>query len=500
MTDLAHKSQRSAGVLLHPTSLPSPFGMGDLGPSAFAWVDALGRARQKWWQILPLGPTGYGDSPYQSFSAFAGNPYLISPELLVRDGLLQQADLAGTEAFPVVTIDYGKAIKFKVGMLKHAWERFQKGAAAHLRPAFDRFQIQEAGWLDDYAAFMAIKVAHGGRSWLEWPADLVLRKPEAIKQARLDLKNDIELIKFGQFLFFRQWCDVKQHAAAKGIRLIGDIPIFVSSDSADVWSNPELFQLDQHRRPTVVAGVPPDYFSATGQLWGNPLYDWAKLEETNFRWWVERLRATLNLVDLIRLDHFRGFEAYWEIPAGKPTAESGRWVKAPGDKLITTLRNELGHLPLLAEDLGVITPEVEVLREQFGLPGMRILQFAFGGAPEDRFLPHNYEQNTVVYTGTHDNDTTHGWYAGLSEKERGFLHRYLFEGDRDIAWDMIRLAWSSVANYALTPLQDILSLGSQARMNFPGRAAGNWCWRYTPEMLAPNLLDRLGELTTIYSR
>jgi 4-alpha-glucanotransferase len=491
---------RSAGVLLHPTSLPSPYGIGDLGPAAYAWVDALAHARQKLWQILPLGPTGYGDSPYQCFSAFAGNPYLVSPDFLVRDGLLGQTDLPPVGSFPAGTIDYGRVIEFKLGMLTKAWENFRNGAAGHLRSPFDGFQINQAGWLDDYALFMALKVAHGGASWLEWPSDLVLRKPEALERARRELRDKVELNKFSQFLFFRQLADVKQYAASKAIRLIGDVPIFVSSDSTDVWANPDLFLLDEHRRPKVVAGVPPDYFSSTGQLWGNPLYHWAKLKQTDYAWWVARLRATLNQVDLVRLDHFRGFEAYWEVPAGKPTAEIGRWVQAPGAELITTLGKELGGLPLIAEDLGIITPAVDALRERFGLPGMRVLQFAFGGAPEDRFLPHNYVHNTVVYTGTHDNDTTHGWYAGLTDKERAFLHRYLFEGDRDIAWDLMRLAWSSVADYALAPLQDVLSLGTQARMNFPGKAAGNWCWRYTPEMLTGGILDRLGDLTTIYSR
>ncbi len=490
---------RSAGILLHPTSLPGPYGIGDLGPAAHAWVDALAQARQTWWQVLPLGPTGYGDSPYQCFSAFAGNPYLVSPDLLLRDGLLKKSELPAAD-FPDDLVEYGPVIESKVRLLSHAWDNFQAGAAPSLRPHFDAFCVQQARWLDDFALFMALKDVNGGSSWLDWPDDLVQRKPSALRQARAELGEVIGLHKFRQFLFFRQWKDLKRQAQAKGIRLIGDLPIFVSSDSADVWANPELFQLDERRRPVVVAGVPPDYFSATGQLWGNPLYDWEALKQTGYAWWVARLRATLELVDLVRLDHFRGFEAYWEIPAGRPTAEIGRWVKGPGLDLFETLRSALGDLPLIAEDLGVITPEVEALREQLQLPGMRILQFAFGGAAEDRFLPHNYEPNTVVYTGTHDNDTTVGWYRSLSEKEARFLKRYAPHAGDDVAWEMIRLAWASVANFALAPLQDVLSLGSEARMNMPGRASGNWGWRFTADQLTPAVLGRLADLTDVYSR
>jgi 4-alpha-glucanotransferase len=494
------RPNRSAGILLHPTSLPGPYGIGDLGPVARAWVDALHAAGQTWWQVLPLGPTGYGDSPYQSFSAFAGNPYLVSPDLLVQEGLLHETDLAGTR-FPVDHVDYATVIPFKLGLLDRAWESFRRGAAPSLRRPFEAFCSQKSHWLDDFALFMALKEAHEGRGWTEWPAELVQRRPNALEEARRKLRDAVGRRQFAQFLFFRQWDELKQYAHERGVRLIGDLPIFVSSDSADVWANPELFQLDEERRPTVVAGVPPDYFSQTGQLWGNPLYDWKALKRTGYAWWVERVRATLEQVDLVRLDHFRGFEAYWEVPAGMPTAQVGQWVQAPGADLFTTLRSALGGLPLIAEDLGLITPEVEALRMQFDLPGMRILQFAFNGDPHDRFLPHNYEPNTMVYTGTHDNDTTRGWYETLGERESNFLSRYVPGIDAtSVTWDLIRLAWSSVADYALAPLQDVLNVGTEGRMNMPGRAAGNWSWRFRAALVSPSVLERLGDLTALYSR
>jgi 4-alpha-glucanotransferase len=492
------KSNRSAGILLHPTSLPGPYGIGDLGPAAYAWVDALARAGQSWWQVLPLGPTGYGDSPYQSFSAFAGNPTLISPDLLLRDGLIRQADLANVR-FPAGQVDYGNVIPFKAWVTERAWQTFRSGGAAHLQRAFEDFGARHGHWLEDYALFMALKEAHNGKSWLEWPAELTLRDRDALARARQTHADTVGQHQFRQFLFFRQWADLKSYAHERGVRLIGDQPIFVSIDSADVWHNPDLFQLDAQRRPTVVAGVPPDYFSSTGQLWGNPLFNWDALKRTGYAWWIARLRSTLALVDLVRLDHFRGFEAYWEVPAGHTTAEKGRWVKGPGSDLFAALKEALNGLPLLAEDLGLITPEVEALRDEWHLPGMRVLQFAFGDGPKNPFLPDHYIRNTVVYTGTHDNDATHGWYAKLSQKEADFLRRYVHPTD-DIAWDLIRLAWSSTADYAIVPLQDVLSLGSESRMNFPGRAAGNWCWRYTPEMPWQPALDRLAELTDLFDR
>lgn len=493
------RPHRSAGLLLHPSSLPGPYGIGDLGPAAYAWVDALRHARQTWWQILPLGPTGFGDSPYQCFSAFAGNPYLISPQILQQDGLLKESDLQGVN-FPANKVDYGPVIQFKTKLLQRVSDNFQSGAGGQLRGAFDEFCHREAKWLDDYALFMALKESQGGKSWLQWPIELVQREPGALDKSRKQLARNLQHIKFCQFLFFRQWRNVKQYANSKGLKLIGDVPIFVSSDSADVWANPDFFLLDARRQPTVVAGVPPDYFSPTGQLWGNPLYNWDRIRQTGYAWWIARLKATLDMVDLVRLDHFRGFESYWEVPAGMPTAEHGRWVKGPGDDLFKALQKGLNGLPLIAEDLGLITPEVLALRDRFQLPGMRILQFAFCADADGPFLPHNYNHNTAAYTGTHDNDTTRGWYVSAPPHETDFARRYLARDGNDIAWDFIRLAWSSVADYALAPLQDVLSLGSEARMNFPGKAVGNWSWRYQTTQLNQGLLDRLGELTGLYSR
>ncbi|MGH7223434.1 MAG: 4-alpha-glucanotransferase, partial [Gemmataceae bacterium] len=470
-----------------------------LGPAAYAWVDALARARQSWWQILPLGQTGYGDSPYQSFSAFAGNANLISPELLAREGLLNAADYAG-ETWPVDRVDYERVIPYKAALAARAWDNFQAGRGSTLRPAFDEFRDREAAWLDDFALFMAIKEVHGDVSWYEWPEELIVRKPAALQRARQELAEAMEVHRFRQFLFAHQWAALKQYARDRSIRLIGDVPIFVAADSADVWTHPELFQLDERRREVVVSGVPPDYFSKTGQLWGNPLYHWEAHQSSGYVWWTARLRAALTRVDLIRLDHFRGFEAYWEVPAGQPTAENGRWVKGPGADFFCVLSAKIGRLPIIAEDLGVITPEVRQMRLQFDLPGMRILQFAFGGAPEQRFLPHRHERNTVVYTGTHDNDTTHGWFQTLTEDELRFFRGYAPSTDDDVSWDLIRLAWMSVANYAITPLQDVLSLGSEARMNRPGTPSGNWRWRFRAEKLIEPLLDRLAELTVLYER
>jgi 4-alpha-glucanotransferase len=490
---------RFAGLLLHPTSLPGPYGIGDLGSEAFHWVDALAHAQQSFWQILPLNPTGFGDSPYSSFSAFAGNQYLISPDLLVDDGLLQGGDVS-QPGFDPNYVQYGPVIEFKDRLLGKAWERFQGGAAGSLRGPFEQYQVEEKRWLDDYTLFRALKDEQNGKPWYQWPRELLNRNPAALEQARNRLRNRIDYYAFSQFLFDRQWTALKIYTNQRGIRIIGDVPIFVSGDSTDVWASPELFQLDENKNPRVVAGVPPDYFSATGQLWGNPLYDWQMMAKTNYRWWVDRLKATLRMVDIVRLDHFRGFEAYWSVPAGMSTAEKGYWVKSPGQELFNTLKVYLNGLPLIAEDLGLITAEVEHLRRQFNLPGMRVLQFAFDGRSDNPYLPHNYDHNTVAYTGTHDNDTTRGWYNGIGDREKDNVRRYLGRDGHDIAWDLMRAAWSSVADYAIAPVQDILDLGTEARMNFPGRPSGNWIWRYRAEMLRPDLLDRLGDLTELYGR
>ena len=414
------KFNRSSGIILHPTSLPGPDGIGDLGPEAFHWVDFLADAGCSLWQILPLGPTGYGDSPYQAFSAFAGNPFLVSPAVLLDEGLLTRNDLLDRPHFPAKSVDYGPVITWKLKILDRAYDNFKKTAKQDLQAEFTKFHQEKASWLHDFSLFMAIKESQGGVSWDHWPVPLRKRSTAALTQFQNENEVAIERHMFRQFLFFRQWVKVRQYAHGKGIKIIGDVPIFVAYDSADVWSNPDLFYLDNKGLPTVVAGVPPDYFSATGQLWGNPLYRWDVHAETGYTWWISRLSAVLQLVDIVRLDHFRGFAGYWEIPAGKPTAEIGRWVPGPGASLFDAVKQALGDLPIIAEDLGVVTPDVVELRDRYNLPGMKIFQFAFATDPDDPFLPHNYPVNCVAYTGTHDNDTTVGWYHNVPENETDF--------------------------------------------------------------------------------
>ncbi len=492
--------ERSSGILLHPTSLPGRFGIGDLGAGAYRFVDFLAAARQRLWQVLPLGPTGYGDSPYQSFSAFAGNPLLIALERLADDGLLSAADLAGLPALSPDRVDYGAVVPEKWRCLRTSFARFDAAARHELRQAFDAFCADAADWLDDYALFMALKEAHGGAAWNTWPEDLRGRQRAALKRAGADLAEAVRFQQYAQWLFFRQWAAVRAYAATRRIRIIGDIPIFVAYDSADVWANPDLFYLDEDGTPTVVAGVPPDYFSATGQLWGNPLYDWQRLARTGYDWWIRRFRATLTQVDIVRIDHFRGFEAYWEVPAGAATAVNGRWVPGPGAAVFEAVRAALGDVPIIAEDLGLITPPVEALRDQLGFPGMAVLQFAFGDKPDNPYLPHNHRHNLVVYSGTHDNDTTAGWYAAADEPVRHHVRHYLARAGDDIAWDFIRTALASVADTAVVPLQDVLALGSEGRMNRPGLAGGNWDWRFRADDLHPRLAARLADLTTLYGR
>jgi 4-alpha-glucanotransferase len=494
-------AQRGSGILLHPTSLPGPYGIGDLGPAAFTWIDALARAKQSWWQILPLGPTGYGDSPYQCFSAFAGNVYLISPDYLLRDGLISALDVAG-QFFSDVRVEFGKVIPFKLSLLRRAWENLRAGQVPWMRESFDVFCSEQRDWLDDYALFMALKDARRGASWTTWPRELMRAggDPKLLEFTRTELAEEIGLHQFGQYIFFRQWQAVRSYAHERGIKIIGDAPIFVSADSADVWGNPKLFLLDSAMRPKFVAGVPPDYFSATGQLWGNPLYDWKAMRATNFDWWVRRMRATLATVDLVRLDHFRGFCAAWHIPYGEATAVNGTWIEGPAGELFTHLQAELNGLPLIAEDLGEITPDVFEVRDRFHLPGMKVLQFAFDG-PGNLFLPHNYpNRNCVVYTGTHDNDTTRGWHAQIPDHERWYLNRYLGKDGRDISWDLIRLAWSSSAILSIAPWQDVLDLGTEARMNLPGRPDGNWQWRFRMELFNEQIINRLADLTDLFNR
>lgn len=493
--------QRRSGILLHPTSLPGRYGIGTLDQAAYDWVDFLVQTRQTLWQVLPLGPTGYGDSPYQSFSTFAGNPYLINVEALVQEGLLDPTLLKQAPTLPNDRVDYGAIYTWKLPLLREAAATFRQQATAGQRADFDQFCQEQAAWLEDFALFMALKDAHNGQPWTQWAMPLRSRQAAALQTARTTHANAIHAHKFNQWIFFRQWQQLKGYANAKDIQIIGDIPIFVAMDSADTWTNPTEFFLDENFQPTVVAGVPPDYFSATGQLWGNPLYQWAKMKANGYAWWLRRIRAALQLYDIVRIDHFRGFAGYWEIPAGEKTAIKGQWVKGPGADLFDAIQSALGTLPIIAEDLGEITPDVIALRDQFQLPGMKILQFAFSSDASDKFLPHNYTPNFVVYTGTHDNDTSVGWYQhSATEYERDHFRRYLRTDGHDPAWSLLDAAFRSVAIMALAPLQDLLDLDSAARMNFPGRAEGNWSWRFTPEQLDGMVAARLRETTLIYGR
>jgi 4-alpha-glucanotransferase len=494
------KFERSSGIILHPTSLPGPDGIGDLGPEAFQWVNYLAETGCSHWQVLPLGPTGYGDSPYQCFSAFAGNPYLISPTLLLDERLLSREDLADRPIFPADKVLFGEVIQWKLTLLDRSYARFKKSTAKAIKQEFQDFSESEAYWLDDFALFMAIKEANGGGPWSDWPEPLRLRDAETLSAFKSAQADSIQRHKFRQFLFFQQWGRLRQFANEKGISIIGDVPIFVAYDSADAWANPGLFFFDKKGLPTVVAGVPPDYFSPTGQLWGNPLYRWEQHRQTGYAWWIQRMHSALKLFDIIRLDHFRGFAGYWEVPFGKPTAEIGRWVAGPGMQFFNALKEAMGDLPIIAEDLGEITPDVIALRDQFQLPGMKVLQFAFSSDADDPFLPHNYPAHCVAYSGTHDNDTSLGWYTSAPTEEQDFCRRYLARSGNDISWDLIRGVWSSVARLALAPMQDFLCLGTEARMNYPGRASGNWFWRLTPNALTSGLQRRIFESNMLYSR
>lgn len=510
---------RRSGVLLHPTSLPGEHGIGELGQEARNWIDFLASAGQRLWQVMPLGPTGYGDSPYQCFSAFAGNPYLIDMSSLLAGGWLAPESLGSLQALPRDRIDYGGVYRNKLASLATAADAFLDGGGvpaassagegamaasddltAGARADYQAFVAEQAHWLDDYALFMALKEDQGGAAWTQWPAELRDRDQGAMAAATSRIGRAIERHKVWQFWFAEQWRAVRAYALARDVEVIGDMPIFVALDSADVWANRDLFVLDEEGAPTVIAGVPPDYFSATGQRWGNPLYRWDEMRGRGFAWWKKRMRAALEQVDIVRVDHFRGFAAYWEIPADEPTAVNGRWVTAPGFELFEALSDELGALPVIAEDLGVITPDVERLRDHFGLPGMKVLQFAFAGGPEDPYLPHNYQQNCVVYTGTHDNDTTLGWYRSAPEAERDHVRRYLARDDDDIVWQLVRLALASTADLAVVPLQDLLRLGGEARMNTPGSATDNWTWRFAWDDVPYWLAPQLAEVTELYGR
>lgn len=493
--------ERRAGILLHPTSLPGPYGIGSLGKACFDWLDFLEAAGQRLWQVMPLGPTGFGDSPYQCFSAFAGNPYLIDLQLLIDEGLLEPEDLENTHAFSDEAVEYGDVITYKLSILEKAYTHFKSSANEAQREGFATFCKAQAHWLDDYTLFMALKEVNGGEAWNSWDEGVRSRDQDALDAARNDLSDEINKQSVWQWLFHEQWSAVRAYANAKDISIIGDIPIFIAYDSADAWANPELFFFDDAGNPKVIAGVPPDYFSETGQRWGNPLYRWDKMKERGFKWWISRFESTLEFVDIIRVDHFRGFEAYWEIPADEETAVNGRWVKGPGQALFDAIRGALGDdLPIIAEDLGVITPGVTKLRDDNALPGMKVLQFAFAGTASDPYLPHNYIPNSAVYPGTHDNDTTLGWYRQAPEKEKDFVRRYLATDDSNIAWEFIRLSTASVADTSVTSFQDALNLGSEARMNTPGVAAGNWSWRFRWGEVPNWLAAQLKELASLYGR
>ena len=494
--------QRASGILLHPTSFPGRFGMGDIGSAAYEFIDFLAETGQQLWQVLPLGPTGHGNSPYMSYSSMAGNHMLISLEQLRDRGLLEQSDLDEFPHFSEDEVDYSGVLPARLKLLEKAAETFNAIADEESRTEYEAFCKEHAFWLDDYAFFMALKRAHGGASWHQWDKALARREDQAMSEWHDKLSTVIAYHRYFQFEFTRQWKSLKQYANDRHIQIVGDMPIYVAHDSVDVWAFPHNFMLDKETlEPAEMAGVPPDYFSETGQLWGNPTYNWEVIQERGFRWWLQRVKALLEYVDLTRIDHFRGFQAYWAVPGGEDTALHGEWIEAPGEAFFNAVKEEFGVLPILAEDLGVITPEVEALRDQFDFPGMKILQFAFGGDHTNPYLPFNYVNNCLVYTGTHDNDTTVGWFDQASEYERDRVLRYIGGLHADgIHWSFIRLASSSTANQAIFPLQDILGLGSHARMNSPGKAEGNWAWRYRSDMLTGELRERLREFTRLYGR
>ncbi len=501
--------RRSGGVILHPTSLPSRHGIGDLGPEARRWLDALASMGQRLWQILPLGPTSYGDSPYQCLSTFAGNPLLISLDDLAEEGILSKGDLDGIPGFPDGHVDYGPVIEVRMAALELACVnfRFRLRESAALRDAYEAFTTANAEWLDDYALFRALKDAQDGRPWTEWPRELALRDRSTLDFWANRMKDDVENVQIRQFLFHYQWSRVREFAQSRGVSIIGDIPIFVAHDSADVWSHPELFTLRDDGQPSVVAGVPPDYFAENGQRWGNPLYRWDAHRDRGYDWWIARLRHTFESFDIVRIDHFRGFAGYWEIPGDEETAVNGHWEPGPGAGFFEAVLSELGDLPIVAEDLGIITPDVHALRDRFGFPGMRVLQFAFGtDSLVQEYLPENYPENCVAYTGTHDNDTTMGWFQSNAgegstrsqdeiERERGTILNYTKSDGSELNWDFIRLIYESRANLAVVPLQDILGLGSDSRMNLPGEAQGNWNWRFRWEQIDTETMERLRALT-----
>ncbi len=493
--------ERAGGVLLHPTALPGPYGVGDLGEDSFRYVEWLAEAGVQWWQILPLNPPGAGNSPYSSLSVFAGNPLFISPDQMVEDGLLEKGDVEPAPDVPAWAVDYERAVPFKRTLLERAWKRFQTGVISRLSDHFETFRQAASSWLEDYALFMSIREAHELHAWPSWPTPLSRREPGALAEWRRTHEERIGFHEFCQFLFFTQWQELHNHANACGVRILGDLPIFASLDSADVWAHPDLFKIDPDGVPEVVAGVPPDYFSATGQLWGNPVYRWERHAADRYRWWIDRLQTTLTLVDALRLDHFRAFAAAWEVPAADETAMNGTWVPGPGRDLFDAVHGALGDVPLIAEDLGVITPDVVELRDSLGLPGMAILQFAFSPNPRSTFLPYRLTNSTVLYTGTHDNNTSVGWYVEeATPEEAHFARQYMATDGEEIHWDMIRLAMASVADLAIVPHQDLAGLGADCRMNTPGQETGNWRFRMVGWMMDSSIQNRLSDMLYVYGR
>lgn len=493
-------NSRQAGILLHPTSLPSPYGIGDLGKGAYDFIDFLKASGQRVWQVLPLGPTGYGDSPYQSFSSFAGQPLLISPASLIEMGLLHRNEVEYKDWNPN-EIDYGSLIEYKTDIFKKAFAHFDMTEDENLKKDYRKFCTSQRDWLTNYALFMAAKDYHNGVVWTEWENDIAFQTEVSVKKWTKKLAKEVKYYKFLQYIFFKQWFALKAYANENGIAIIGDTPIFVAFDSCDVWADKDLFQLDAKGHPIVVAGVPPDYFSETGQLWGNPLYKWNLHKETGYKWWINRIEKNLELVDILRIDHFRGFDTYWEIPYGEETAIHGKWILGPKNDIFEALQKELGNdLPIIAEDLGELFKEVFDLRDAFDLPGMNILQFAFEDEKDNNFMPHHHVHNSVTYTGTHDNDTTLGWYTNTTEAARDRVRRYMNTDGMDICWDFIRTCFNSTSKFAIIPMQDILSLDSSARMNTPGKLGGNWAWRFTGDVFNEHYIGKLRYYTELGRR
>jgi len=494
------ETTRSSGILLHITSLPGKYGIGTLGKEAYGFVDFLVESGQKVWQILPLGHTGYGDSPYQCYSAFAGNPLLIDLDKLVDEGLLKKEDLPDNIYFDDDIVDFGKVHTTKYPLLHKAYENHKKHGNKLRSVKFENFCGKNVKWLEEYAFFMALKKHFKGVAWTQWEHDIKFKMHDSVNYYREHLKDDINYYRFIQYLFYKQWLELKTYANLNDIKIIGDIPLYVAFDSSDAWGNPEIFDFDEHLNPVNVAGVPPDYFSETGQLWGNPLYKWETLKNTGYQWWIDRIEANFTLYDILRIDHFRGLAAFWSVPFGEETAINGIWVEAPGEDMLKTVLDTLGSLNIIAEDLGVITPDVVALREKFNMPGMKILQFAFDSGEENDFMPHTYNKNCVVYSGTHDNDTTLGHFNHSKESDKELMADYFGVNKKDPAWSFIKLAWSTVANIAIAPMQDVLRLDTNARMNFPGKASGYWKWRYAKNMLTSDHADDLLKLTRLYGR